>query len=78
MEKNMKKKVYVFMDNWITWLYSRNEHNTVNQLYFNKINLKNQLSVSSKFGSQNLENLSLNCLELSLLKDGSLIIYSLL
>ena len=24
------------MYNWITLLYSRNEHNIVNQLYFNK------------------------------------------
>ena len=35
MEKNIKKEcIYVF--NWVTLLYSRNKHNTVNQLYFNK------------------------------------------
>ena len=28
------------MYNWTTFLYSRNDHNTVNQVYFNKINLK--------------------------------------
>ena len=32
MEKN------VYMHNWITLLYSRNQDNVVNQLYFNKIN----------------------------------------
>ena len=40
MEK--KKKVCVCVCvcvyNWITFLYRRNEHNTVNQLHFNKIN----------------------------------------
>ena len=29
-----KKNVYMF--DWVTLLYSRNWHNTVNQLYFNK------------------------------------------
>ena len=37
MEKNIKKEcIYVY--NWITLLDSRNEHNIVNQLDFNKIN----------------------------------------
>ena len=31
-----KKKGYVYMYNWITSLHSRNYHNIVNQLYFNK------------------------------------------
>ena len=39
MEKGYEK-VYRCMYNWITLLYSRNQHNIVNQLYFNKINLK--------------------------------------
>ena len=41
MEKNMKKNVYIYMYNGITLLYRRTEHNTVNQLHFNKI-LKKQ------------------------------------
>ena len=40
MEKNMKKNVCVcvcvYVYNWITLLYSKNEHNIVNQLYINK------------------------------------------
>ena len=28
--------IYVHVYNWITWLYRRNWHNFVNQLYFNK------------------------------------------
>ena len=28
------------MYNWVTLLYSRNQYNFANQLYFNKINLK--------------------------------------
>ena len=34
MEKNMKKNVYVY--NWVAVLYSRNQHNIVNQVFFNK------------------------------------------
>ena len=30
----------IHMYNWITLLYCRNQHNIVNQLYFNKINFK--------------------------------------
>ena len=42
MEKNMKKNVYTY--NWITWLDDRNYHNTVNQLYFNRI-FKNPINL---------------------------------
>ena len=35
-EKNLKENGCVYMYNWITLLYSRNYHNTVNQLYVNK------------------------------------------
>ena len=35
-EKNLKKKGFMYMYNWITLLYSSNYHNIVNQLYFNK------------------------------------------
>ena len=35
-EKNLKKNGYVYMYNWIILLNSRNFHNIVNQLYFNK------------------------------------------
>ena len=38
MEKHMKKNTY--MDNSVTFLYSRNEHNIVN-LHFNKKFFKN-------------------------------------
>ena len=34
MEKNIKKYTYLY--NWITFLYTRNEHNIANQLPFNK------------------------------------------
>ena len=37
-ENNLKENGCVFMYNWITSLYSRNNHNIVNQLYF--INIK--------------------------------------
>ena len=33
MEDNIKKS-YIY--DWVTLLYSRNRHNIVNQLYFNK------------------------------------------
>ena len=40
MKKNIY--IYIYMYNWITLLSSRNYQNTVNQLYFSKINfLKN-------------------------------------
>ena len=35
-----KKNVYTYMHDWVTMLYSKNWHNPVNQLYFNK-NQKN-------------------------------------
>ena len=47
MEKNLKNNkyvcvyvyvrvcVYIYMHSWITFLYIWNEHNIVNQLYFN-------------------------------------------
>ena len=34
------EKECIYMDNWITLLYSRNWCNIINQLYFNKINFK--------------------------------------
>lgn len=40
-EKNQKENGWVYMDNWITLLSSRNSHNLVNQLYFGKT-LKNE------------------------------------
>ena len=36
MEKNMKNNIYMY--NGIILLYSRNKHNIINQLYFNKEN----------------------------------------
>ena len=36
MEKNLKK--YVYMYNWINFLYTWNKCNIVNQLYFNFFN----------------------------------------
>ena len=32
----------MYIYNWITLLYTWNLHNTVNQLYFNKIKIKNR------------------------------------
>ena len=40
-EKNLKENGCVYICNWITLLQSRNDHNLVNQLYFNKT-LKNE------------------------------------
>ena len=40
-KKNLKKNEYLYMYNLITLLNSRNCHNIVNQLYFNKT-LKNE------------------------------------
>ena len=37
MEKNIKKNVYMY--NRVTLLYSKNEHNMVNQSHFYKINV---------------------------------------
>ena len=37
----MKKNTY--LHSRITWLYSRNQHNIVNQLYINKKNFENEL-----------------------------------
>lgn len=35
MEKDILKNcIYVY--NWVTWLYSRNQKNIINHLYFNK------------------------------------------
>ena len=33
------------MNNQISWLYSRNYHKIVNQIYFNKINKYNKLII---------------------------------
>ena len=41
MGKNLKENGYVYMYNWIILLYSRNYHNIVDQLHFNKT-LKNE------------------------------------
>ena len=40
------------MYNWVTWLYSRNWHHTVNQLYFNK---KKKSFISKEYQSTNTE-----------------------
>ena len=44
MEKDLKKSMYLYIwyrcihiDIWITVLYTWNEHDIVNQLYFNKV-----------------------------------------
>ena len=36
MKKGMYTHIYTYTHNWVILLYSRNWHNTVNQLYFNK------------------------------------------
>ena len=38
------------MYNWITLLCSRNSHNIVNQLYFNKTNLKKNFFLKARTG----------------------------
>ena len=40
MENNMRKRMYMYK--WVILLYSRNWHNIVNQLYFNKRKKKNK------------------------------------
>ena len=49
MEKNMKKNIYAY--NWATLLYSRNQHNILNQLYFNNIFLKLKKIKSSRMSA---------------------------
>ena len=50
----MKKNIYTY--NWTTLLDTRNEHSTVNQLYFKKINfkIKKNLVYRAKNKSKNL------------------------
>ena len=47
--KESEKNRYIFMCNWITLLYTWNEHNIINQLYFNK----NKNEKSWKWKSKN-------------------------
>ena len=47
MEKESEKKGCMYMYNWIILLYSRDYHNIVNKLYFNKT-LKNENEKSIK------------------------------
>ena len=48
-DKNRKENACVHMYNWITSLYSRNDHNTINQLYFNEtIKLKKKISLLTR------------------------------
>lgn len=44
MEKNMKKSLYIY--NRVTVLYTRNLHNVMNQLYFNKNRVPHALPFS--------------------------------
>ena len=43
-EKNLRENGYVYMYDWVTLLYSRNDHNLVNQLYFHKTFFKKRLN----------------------------------
>ena len=62
-EKNLKETWSVYMFNWITLLYIRNDHNIVNQLYFNKINytsiknLKIKKTIFQQFGKKCISSL---------------------
>ena len=47
---NHNGKECIYMYNWITLLYSRNLHNIVNQLYFNKINFLKKGDIRGKWG----------------------------
>ena len=62
-EKNLKENECVYVYNWITLLYSRNDHKIVNQLCLNKIKNKdgslrlgghNKSSVLNKFWWQTI------------------------
>ena len=37
MEASIRKRMYIYMQDWVTLLYSRNWHDTVNKNYLNKI-----------------------------------------
>ena len=39
-ENNLKRSGYLYVCNWLTLLYTWNEHNTINQLYSSKIKKK--------------------------------------
>ena len=43
MEKIMKNNVYLYIFNWITFLYNRNWHNIINQLYLSKKKILNKV-----------------------------------
>ena len=53
----------MYMYNWITLLYSRNEHKIVNQLYLDKINF---LEKESENDTQKREKLQIKYTSLSL------------
>ena len=57
------EKYYKYMYNWITLLYSRNEHKIVNQLYLDKINF---LEKESEDDTQKKEKLQIKYTSLSL------------
>ena len=44
-DDNMRKRMYVYIYDWVTLLYSRNWHNTVNQLYFDKKIFKKSMNI---------------------------------
>ena len=57
---DMKKRMYLYMYDWVTMLYSRNWHDIVNQPYFNfkkikPIFLKKILNSNTKIKSPKLE-----------------------
>ena len=48
MEDSMRKRIYIYVYDWITLLYSRNWHNIVNQLYSNKKNERHTKTIFKK------------------------------
>ena len=48
-EKRVWRRMDVCMYNWITLLYRRNHHNTVNKLYFNKNLKKKKIRFQRKY-----------------------------
>ena len=68
-ENNIQKMNVLYMNDWVTSLYSGNWHNIVNQLYFNKTNKQKRQSLGAlKISCHQLSKGSPQ-LELSLILD---------
>ena len=53
MEDNIRKRIYMYMNDRTPWLHSRNWH-TISQLYFNKKKKKNLAVVNITMAGGNV------------------------